>query len=206
MKPEFDISKCSNRFLHELAVLTRSSDILEEIVNYALNVVHYDEDERGFIIDSDFYLNAVAKNQNTPLESLLAIIECQKGTSYARWKILERDDLEYELKQKFAKVEKDFSLICVLVMNHSISEEIVDTIAERLINGEILMDDCIISRRVGDSPARALYEEQGMKVIIENCSEDWQQKLLKWYDENTKADRYYNKIKHAYRFDFYNGD
>ncbi|MBR3720554.1 MAG: hypothetical protein IKN09_02300 [Clostridia bacterium] len=174
MKVEFDISKCSTRFLNELAKITESKETLKEIVDYAITDDHYDEKSLD-----EFYLEAVIMNPKVSIESIQAIIKC-KNARYARWSIVDREVLSQDIMEQVAKLEKDFSLIGYMLEKHPITEEIANIIASRLVGNEIDLNDCI---RYDSPEERALYEKDAIELILKKCSSEWKEKLRKWYSE-----------------------
>lgn len=200
MKPEFDISKCSNQFIYELATLVDSADILKEITDCAINIKHYNDQGAGFNIDEDFYLDAVVRNPNTPLESILAIIKYPNAT-YSRWCILEKLKLDNVHIEHFAKFEKDFSLLCILMEKYQITSQLADVIASRLINNEIEM-----TKLVNDDYAREDVINQNIEFIIHKCSDEWKAKLKEWYSNNSALDRKFDNMLYMDRFGFSHDD
>lgn len=200
MKAEFDISKCSNRFIYELATLVDSEEILKEITDCAINIKHYDDQGAGFDIDEDFYLDAVVSNPNTSLESILAIIKYPNAT-YSRWSILEKLKLDNVHIEQFAKFEKDFSLLCILMEKYQITSQLADVIASRLINNEIEM-----TKLANDDYAREDVINQNIEFIIHKCSDEWKAKLKEWYSNNSALDRKFDNMLYMDRFGFLHDD
>ena len=141
MKAEFDISKCSNRFLNELVTLVDSSEVIEEIVDYTIKNAKYNDFEQA-LDEDDCYLDAVVRNPKTQLKTILSIIE-YPNAAYARWTILDILELDYAVIMHFAKFENDFSLLCFMIRKYQLTNEIADIIAERLIKGEIKITNVV---------------------------------------------------------------
>lgn len=177
MKAEFDISKCSNRFLYELATLLDSSEALIEIADYAIKIAHYNDYVQSQDVD-DCYLDAVVRNPKTPLKTLFSIIE-YPNAAYARWTILDYLDLDYSVITHFAKFENDFSLLCFMIRKYSLTNDLADIIAERLLKNEIKITDVVDDDY--DYTEDAFY--QNMELIIQKCSSEWKEKLRKWLNE-----------------------
>ena len=177
MYAEFDPAKVTNSFLYELATKTKSPRTLQEIVEYAINEDQYDDQTAEFCRDDDFYLDAVVSNPNTSMETLFAIIE-YPSAPYSRWKILESKKLDNTIIEKFANVEKEFPLLCIMIENHPITKNVADIIATRLINNKINMSDRII----GENPeVMAESEKNAIETIIKICSDELEEKLRRWY-------------------------
>lgn len=175
MKVEFDISKCSNRFLSELATLIDSSEALKEIVDCAINIKHYNDGDKNFKVDEDFYLDEVVNNPHTPLESIFAIIEYPNAT-YARWSILLKEELDDVIIEHFAKFEKDFSLICIMIERHPITSQMANNIAERMIKNEVEMTN-VINEDYKDKKVA----NENMELLIHKCSGKSKKQLKKWW-------------------------
>lgn len=188
MKVEFDISKCSTRFLDELATITESKETLREIVDYAITDDHYNE--KNFDENDEFYLESVIRNPKVSLESIKAIIKCTNAR-YARWSIVDGKVLSQEIMEQVAKLEKDFSLIGYMLEKHPITEEIANIIAYRLVENEIDLNDCI---RYDSIEERALYEKEAVELILKKCSNEWKEKLREWYSENSWLDRKFDNM------------
>ena len=174
MQVELELCKCPFRFLYDLATLTDSPNVLDEIVNHAINVEHYSDFTTSFESEDDCYMDAVARNPHTSLKTLFDIIEYDDAP-YARLNILERKNLNQEIISKFAKTEKDFSLIIFLVEKHSITVEDADIIASRFINYEIDKSKCARGSIGKDE------EKECIEIIINKCSEEWKRKLQFWW-------------------------
>ncbi|MBR3673343.1 MAG: hypothetical protein IKN65_03495 [Clostridia bacterium] len=201
MKVEFDISKCSNRFIYELATLVDSRDVLKEIANYAINIAHYNDYEQG-LDEDDCYLDAVVKNPKTPLQTILSIIE-YPNAAYARWTILEELNLDYSVIRHFAKFENDFSLLCFMIRKYSLTNDLADIIAERMIKNEIKMTNVIDDDY--DYKEEVVFN-QNMEFIIHKCSSEWKEKLRKWSDENSWLDRKFDNMPMVNRTDLHQHD
>ena len=200
MKAEFDISKCSNRFLYELAALLDSSEALIEIADYAINIAHYNDYEQG-LDEDDCYLDAVVKNPKTPLQTILSIIE-YPNAAYARWTILDILELDYAVIMHFAKFENDFSLLCFMIRKYQLTNEIADIIAERLIKGEIKITNVVDDDY--DCKEEAFY--QYIDLIIDKCSSELKEKLKNWLNENSWLDRKFENTSFVSRVDFLHSD
>ena len=200
MKAEFDISKCSNRFLYELAALLDSSEALIEIADYAINIAHYNDYGQG-LDEDNCYLDAVVRNPKTPLKTLLSIIE-YPNAAYARWTILDELKLDYSVIKHFAKFENDFSLLCFMIRKYSLTNELADIIAERVIKCEVKITNVVDDDF--DYKEEAYY--QYMELIIHKCSSEWKEKLRKWVDENSWLDRKFDNEPMVNRIDLYQHD
>ena len=201
MKLDLDLSKCSKRFLRELAGMLESPETLKEIVNYAVNVDDYDDYE-GCLDEEDCYLDEVVLNPNTPLEAIISIIEYPTAT-YARWKIIETIKLDDVLLESFAKFENDFSLICMIMEKYSLTTELADVIAERLSNDKIKITDVVNDDY---DCMRAETFNQDIEFIIHKCSDELKQKLRKWLSENSWLDKKFEDMPMVNRTDFQQHD
>ena len=201
MKFELDISKCSKRFLRELAVLLDSPENLKEIVNYAVNVDDYDDYEGG-LDEEECYLDEVVLNPNTPLEAIISIIE-YPSAAYARWKIIETIELSDELLESFAKSENDFSLICMIMEKYSVTTKLADIIAERLSNDKIKITNVVNDDYDCKDCKQANTFNQNVEFIIHKCSDEWKQKLRKWHSENSWLDKKFEDMPMVNRTDLH---
>lgn len=200
MKAEFDISKCSNRFLNELVTLVDSSEVIEEIVDYTIKNAKYNDFEQA-LDEDDCYLDAVVRNPKTPLKTILSIIE-YPNAAYARWTILDILELDYAVIMHFAKFENDFSLLCFMIRKYQLTNEIADIIAERLIKGEIKITNVVDDDY--DCKEEAFY--QYIDLIIDKCSSELKEKLKNWLNENSWLDRKFENTSFVSRVDFLHSD
>ena len=180
MTVNVDISKCSNHFLYEVAKLTDSPDILKEITEHAINVANYDDLKPEFD-EEESYLEAVVNNPNVTDEVLLAIIK-YPNAPYARWELLNTVKLNINLIKQFSKFEKDFSLINILIKKHQITSEIADVIANRIINGEIILDEKKVINQ--DCMTKKVFKQNIEQIIIQKCTDQTKEKLKEWVSKN----------------------
>ncbi len=140
MRVNIELSGFSERFLWELAGKTESSILLDRIVDFAINEYFYKDSNN--LDEDEFFLEAAAENPNLSKQSKYKLI-AYKESSYVRWSILGRKDLDAGLIFECAQSETDISLIDWLIENHEVDSSAADVIASRIISGEITADGCV---------------------------------------------------------------
>lgn len=187
MKIDIDFSDYSRRFLYELAETTKSPGVLSKIVDFAINVDKYKDGESNS--EWDFYLEAVADNKNLSEKDMIKILRYE-GSPYSRWGIIQRKDLSIVMVDKIAKIEKDYSLIDVLLNEHEgkikeqlpeTRKQIMETIAKRILTGKITIGKCVMDEF---NPGHKWFEvgviEPVIKKLAAYCTAETTEKLELW--------------------------
>lgn len=187
MKIDIDFSDYSRRFLTELAETTESPGVLSKIVDFAINEDKYKDGESHD--EWDFYLEAAADNRNLSEKDMIKILRYE-GSPYSRWGIIQRKDLSIVMVDKIAKIEKDYSLIGVLLKEHEgkikeqlpeTRKQIVETIAKRIITGKITIGNCVKDEFNPDHEWFSVNEvENVIKKLSAYCTAETTEKLELW--------------------------
>lgn len=185
MKLDIELENCSMVFISELAKMTTSAEILDQITEYAIADDYASKGPEAFEIEhcdyplSD-YMESVLFNENLSEETIMKIMlnfksECDQLALVCRNKLFTAKLLEL-----FAEKVSYLYPVELLFKNYSFPVELANVIVSRIINDEINMD-----MDGGDYPDVESIEGV-VKTIGQRCSIESFQKLEKWW-ENKKA-------------------
>ncbi len=145
MKLDIELENCSMVFISELAKMTTSAEILDQITEYAIADDYASKGPEAFEIEhcdyplSD-YMESVLFNENISEETLIKIILHFKSEG-DQLALVDRNKLfTARLLELFAENVNYLYPVEIFFKKYLISEEIANVIVSRIINGEINMD------------------------------------------------------------------
>lgn len=184
---EINLADYDRPFIYQLAERATSPEILDQIVDYAINIDHYGQ-EGEHSCDEDFYMDMVVDNEHLSRASIIKLIHYQ-GASDIHFCLVDGDKIDDdELEKLFLSEVEDLSAIDRYFEKHDVSTELADMVAERLMSGKIRTKDCF-NYNVGNLTDEV---EVALKRICDFCSRKVATKLTKWWrtEKNDVASEY----------------
>lgn len=187
IKLDIDLSDYSREFISEIAQKANSAELLDQIVDFALNVDHYGDGTKKFDGEKSCYMDFVIDNSNLSKESIKKIIQYTKSGELHFVLVEKRRYTDPEIIELIIKNMKDLSAIKWFFEHNRVSKELAGVMADRIMADEIETDNCF------DFAGEDIFDavNEAIELIGSFCLRKKQKELLDWW--TAKSPKYQKK-------------